>query len=71
VKHGVCNKLFSYDVSYVIVFDDPEQENETGVAEVIATSSQEAEALLTERIAAKNVGWRSIVVNAPLVGDAV
>jgi hypothetical protein len=70
VKYGVYAELFSYDVSYVIIFDDPEKDNETGIAEVIATFSQEAEALLTERIAAKNVGWRSITVNAPLVGDA-
>jgi hypothetical protein len=71
MKYGVYDELFSYDVSYAIIFDDPEKDNETGVAEVIATCSQEAEELLTERIAAKNVEWKSITVNAPLLGSPI
>lgn len=71
MKCGVYAELFSYDVSYTIIFDDPERDNETGVAEVIATCSQGAEELLTERIAAKNVWWRSITVNSPLKGSPI
>ena len=62
---------YTYEVFYAIAFDDLEQAEETGYANVEATCGLEAEQILMEKLTTTRVGWRRIEVQSPLKGSAI